>query len=342
MVYFVDDLNSYRKQIDEADEGIIKLIKKRFDIVKAVGEFKKEQGIPLKDNSREDALKIKWKQIAEQNGIDGELGLSVITDILKFSKEEEMPKNNSRLLIIGYGNMGIAIAGYFLKHNFENVYLTGRHVDENKDKIKSIKGIPINNPNPKDFDVIIITTPPESVNSDLVENILSESKGKLVMDIFSVKKEAYQKLLDYSKKYEFEYVSVHPLFGPTQLTDSNKIAVITDRVDEKVLTEAENMWSYAGFTTIKSNLEEHEKSMAIVQVLRIIDFVAMKNSIEELKKSLNVDYSKLSTVSFAEVEKLINNISGDYSLIKEILDSNTYSNEVLNNLIKNVENLKYK
>ncbi len=126
------------------------------------------------------------------------------------------------------------------------------------------------------------------------------------------------------------------------MTDNNKIAVITDGVDEKVLTEAENMWSYAGFTTIKSNLKEHEKSMAIVQVLRIIDFVAMKNSIEELKKNLNVDYSKLSTVSFAEVEKLINNISGDYSLIKEILDSNTYSNEVLNNLIKNVENLKYK
>ena len=59
------------------------------------------------------------------------------------------------------------------------------------------------------------------------------------------------------------------------------------------------------------------------------------------RKGAIVDYSKLSTVSFAEVEKLINNISGDYSLIKEILDSNTYSNEVLNNLIKNVENLKY-
>ncbi len=336
----MEDLNSYRKQIDEADEGIIKLIKKRFDVVKAVGEFKKEQGMPLKDNSREDALKIKWKQMAEDNGIDGELGLSVITDILKFSKQQEMPKNKSRLLIIGYGKMGLAISEYFIKHNFENVYVTGRHLDENKDNINRIKCTPVGNPNPKDFDVIIITTPPESVNSNFVEDILTNAKGKLVMDIFSVKKDAYKKLLDFSEKYGFQYVSVHPLFGPTQLTDSNKIAVITDEVDEKVLAEAENIWSYAGFTTVRTTIDEHEKSMAIVQVLRIIDFVAMKNSIDELKKNLDVDYSKLSTVSFAELEKLIGNISGDYSLIKEIIDSNSYSNEAIENLTKNIENIR--
>ncbi|ASI13748.1 chorismate mutase / prephenate dehydrogenase [Candidatus Mancarchaeum acidiphilum] len=336
----MDDLNSYRKQIDEADEGIIKLIKKRFDIVKAVGEFKRAQGMPLKDNSREDALKIKWKQMAEENGVDGNLGLSVITDILRFSKEQEMPKNENRLLVIGYGGMGLSIASYFHKHNFSNVYVTGRHVDKMESGIADAGCIPIKDPSAKDFDTIIMATPPESVNSDIVEGILQDAEGKLVMDIFSVKTDAYKKLLDYSKKLNFKYVSVHPLFGPNQLEDIKKIAVITDGVDEKLLADAEGIWSYAGFTTIRTTLDEHEKAMAIVQVLRMLDFVALKNSIGDLKGSLNVDYSKLATVSFEKVEELIDNLSDDNDLIHEIVSSNRYSKQAIEALAKGIESIK--
>ena len=47
------DLNSLRNKIDKIDNEIIDLLNDRFDVVKEIGEYKKENNIPVEDKARE-------------------------------------------------------------------------------------------------------------------------------------------------------------------------------------------------------------------------------------------------------------------------------------------------
>lgn len=47
------NLNGLRSDIDKIDQKILFLIKKRFDIARRIGKYKKENNMPLKDSLRE-------------------------------------------------------------------------------------------------------------------------------------------------------------------------------------------------------------------------------------------------------------------------------------------------
>ena len=50
------DLNSLRNKIDKIDNEIIDLLNDRFDVVKEIGEYKKENNIPVEDKIREEII----------------------------------------------------------------------------------------------------------------------------------------------------------------------------------------------------------------------------------------------------------------------------------------------
>ena len=49
----MNELNVLREQIDNIDGQIVKLLCKRFDVVKNVAEYKRERGIEILQKSRE-------------------------------------------------------------------------------------------------------------------------------------------------------------------------------------------------------------------------------------------------------------------------------------------------
>jgi len=49
------DLTDYRKQIDEVDRALVELFLRRMDIAAGIAEFKKANGLPVLDSSREAA-----------------------------------------------------------------------------------------------------------------------------------------------------------------------------------------------------------------------------------------------------------------------------------------------
>lgn len=73
-----DELDGWRKQIDDIDEKIINYLAKRISIVRKIGKFKKQQNIPTLDKDR-------WKQVLNSSIRKGEtVGLSkeFIKDLL--------------------------------------------------------------------------------------------------------------------------------------------------------------------------------------------------------------------------------------------------------------------
>ncbi len=50
------ELSELRKQIDEIDKNIVKLVNERYSIVLQVGAYKKAQGLPIRVPEREEAV----------------------------------------------------------------------------------------------------------------------------------------------------------------------------------------------------------------------------------------------------------------------------------------------
>jgi chorismate mutase len=66
----MDKLPQLRKRIDIIDDQILMALAERVEICKSIGTAKKEQGKPVKDNSRENQLYKRIKDKAVVLGLD--------------------------------------------------------------------------------------------------------------------------------------------------------------------------------------------------------------------------------------------------------------------------------
>ena len=72
-------MEEYRNQINDIDEEIVRLYKERMEVVKKIGQYKKENNLPVKDSFREKAL---LKKITEMAGDEYENDIRSIYSLL--------------------------------------------------------------------------------------------------------------------------------------------------------------------------------------------------------------------------------------------------------------------
>ncbi len=82
-------LEELRKKIDEADDGIVRLIAERMRRAAEIGEEKKKLGKPVEDLSREDKVLAHVRAVAEQEKISPEGVESVYRQIMNLAKSVE-------------------------------------------------------------------------------------------------------------------------------------------------------------------------------------------------------------------------------------------------------------
>lgn len=63
-------LDSLRSSIDNIDAALVHLLAERFKITKAVGEHKKQAGLPPADPGREQEQIARLRELAETAGLD--------------------------------------------------------------------------------------------------------------------------------------------------------------------------------------------------------------------------------------------------------------------------------
>ncbi len=82
----MSDLESLRKTIDECDKEIVKAIEKRFNIVKEMVKFKKDNNIKIFQPNREDEVLKKVDNCLQNKEYSKDLE-SIYLQIFKLSKE---------------------------------------------------------------------------------------------------------------------------------------------------------------------------------------------------------------------------------------------------------------
>ena len=79
-------MKKLRKQIDDIDSRILKLYEERMDVVRSIGEYKIENGLPVYDAAREDAkLDEVFASVSNKKYADGAAQLFIT--LMQASKE---------------------------------------------------------------------------------------------------------------------------------------------------------------------------------------------------------------------------------------------------------------
>ena len=68
----LDELELYRKEVDQVDELILKALTERVKICMAIGLVKKKRGMPVRDVSRENDVYEKVKEKSAKLGLDSQ------------------------------------------------------------------------------------------------------------------------------------------------------------------------------------------------------------------------------------------------------------------------------
>lgn len=85
------DIKKLRAQIDKIDAQILKLYEDRMDVVRAIGEYKMENGLPMYDAAREDAKLDKvFADVSNKKYADGAAQLFITLMQAGREMEEEM------------------------------------------------------------------------------------------------------------------------------------------------------------------------------------------------------------------------------------------------------------
>ncbi len=166
-----------------------------------------------------------------------------------------------RILVYGVGGMGSFFKDFFFSRGYDvagyDVIESRRDVD--LDRIK-------------DYDVIFVCVPMDAVGDALEKIKRYANPNALLVDISSIKSRIL-KLFDESG---FDYLSIHPMFGPkSEIGLSNIIVVVeSGREEEKVILDE---FRKAGAIISYLPREKHDEKMAEIQGISHFVLLAMAN-----------------------------------------------------------------
>jgi chorismate mutase-like protein len=66
------ELDAMRREIDALDEEIVRLVGRRFDVVRRVAAHKASTGTPVMQPGRVEEVRARWARLGEEAGLDGE------------------------------------------------------------------------------------------------------------------------------------------------------------------------------------------------------------------------------------------------------------------------------
>lgn len=81
----LERLDTLRGEVGEVTEEIIRLIGRRFSLVKEISDIKIRAGIPVRDLAVEEALRQRVAALCDKYGVKRELGLKILNLLIEES-----------------------------------------------------------------------------------------------------------------------------------------------------------------------------------------------------------------------------------------------------------------
>lgn len=260
----MNELELMRIQVKSIDRAIIKLIAKRNEVTRLIGEHKNRRGIPLKNWEVEKQVIESAQTLAREFNLSTALIRNIMQQLITEScLQQEKLVNSSRrqkkekfLIIGGQGQMGKWFGEYFSNQGHDVVIFDPRRSASEFPACKDLKdGLDT-------ADYAVIATPLECIPDVLTE--ITDHKPKCtVFDIASLKS-CIKPALDHARRHGVSVASIHPMFGAGARILSDKIICLCDCGDDGANRRVRKLFLNTAATMIELSLDEHDRLISYV------------------------------------------------------------------------------
>jgi chorismate mutase/prephenate dehydrogenase len=322
-------LHVLRAIIDSVDHELLRLIARRMSLVSEVAEYKRAHALKIRDFAREREI------LTDRGALAGRLGLppdaieSLFRVLLWASREHQAamraevpPDIEPRTVAIvgGKGGMGSLMARLFsgLGHP---VLVADLDTELTPQQAASVA------------DVVIISVP-IAVTDDVIRQLAPLVRSDaLLMDVTSIKEEPVRAMQECSRS---EVVGTHPMFGPdVHSLQGQRIILCRARGDEWY-NWLKRMFEARGLVVKESDPREHDRAMAIIQVLTHFQTEVAGRAMLRLQAPLAETLSFTSPVYLMELMMIVRHFAQSPALYASIEMSNPRRGEVVQALAESV------
>lgn len=253
-------LNALRAQIDQVDAEILALMQKRMAIVHEVALAKRTEGVRVRDPVREAAILDNRRQRAGELGLSADFVESLFRLIMWASREYQaslragMPLDSEPKTVAVIGGLGGL--GRRLCDLFADLGHTVLIADLGTE-LTAVEAA-------KRADVTVVAVPiavTERVIREVGPHVPAHG---LLMDITSIKGAPMAAMLASTKA---SVLGTHPMFGPGVHTFQNQRIVLCRGRGDAWADWVEATFRARGLVITSATAEEHDRAMALVQVL---------------------------------------------------------------------------
>ncbi|MDO6535700.1 bifunctional chorismate mutase/prephenate dehydrogenase [Alteromonas stellipolaris] len=260
MADFSQQLDTLREGIDELDTQLVELLAKRNALTTKVGQVKAEAGMPVYVPSREKELIASRRAQAEALGVSPDL----TEDLLRRIMRESYHTQNNRYLgvnadagtivvIGGAGALGKIFVSLFERSGY-SVSVVEREDWESGHAAAVLSTA-----------ALAVVAVPINLTEQVIGQLSMLPESCILADITSIKVKPIEAMMAVHKG---PVVGLHPMFGPDAPGMIKQVVVVCEGRNESAygwLIDQMRIW---GATIHNSTAEEHDKSMAYIQVMR--------------------------------------------------------------------------
>ncbi|REL25943.1 bifunctional chorismate mutase/prephenate dehydrogenase [Thalassotalea euphylliae] len=254
-----------RAEIDQLDSELVQLLAKRRQVTSRVGALKSEVGMPIYAPDREASLIEQRRLQAAEQGVNPDLVQDILRRIMQdsYSSQDESgyrcvnPDCGDVVVIGGRGQLGSIFVDLFNRSGYA-VRVIEKDDWELSEKVLANASL-------------VIVAVPIRFTAMIIQQLKNLPASCVLADVTSVKESPLYEML---KVHNGPVVGLHPMFGP-DVGSLIKQTIISC----EGRSAAQYQWLLDQFTVWGANIypvsaNEHDRAMAMVQVMRHFSTIA--------------------------------------------------------------------
>jgi chorismate mutase/prephenate dehydrogenase len=317
-------LQELRDRIDRIDHQFMNLLAQRHRAVGEVAAVKRETGVPIRDEGREADLLADRRKVADLSGLNPEVTESLFRLVLWASRNQQaqlqaaVPQDLTprTVALIGAGGGMGTMMGDLLKGMDNEVLAVDR------DTTLTVEEAATN------ADVVLVSVDIRETDEVIRRAGPRLREDALFTDVTSTKGDPVAAMLESSTA---SVIGTHPLFGPgVHSLQGQRIAITPGRLVDGTdwMTWLTSTLRAAGLTLLKTTPEEHDRVMAVVQVLTHFSTEVVGRTMEHLDVSIEETLRFSSPIYHLELLMTARHFAQSPNLYSAIQMSNPNTSEV--------------
>lgn len=257
-------LDSLRERIAELDREILGLVAARMQTAREIGALKKQDGVPLRDWEVERRVLARAAEHSATLGLAPQLARGVMQLMIAESRAAQEQHSYSayagdaeHVLIVG----GLGRMGRWLRDFLRN---QGHVVELCDTRPAGIDDEPLVAPADglRRASVAVVAVSLEATPA-AIDAIAAAGFRGVVFDIASLKSHL-KPAIERARRCGVSVTSIHPMFGPSARTLSDKVICVCDCGDAAATAKAEGFFRDTAARLVRLSLDEHDHVAAYV------------------------------------------------------------------------------